>query len=181
EAAPWIAVRDSYTHQLLDIVLNHSPESGSAESLVEFDPLIRDPTLADQKGLRRELEAGLVKLKAIESILVAQHLVTLPPRAATVRIASEAETAGQPAPHKDSQPYLHNTDERGEFVLPPNMPSAHGAAGDMNDDFNFDSFAWSLTAHEAGPGRDLQDLAMLEHGVSLARALFAFNNTNVES
>src|SRR6202034_82742 len=100
EAAPWIAVRDSYTHQLLDIVLNHSPESGSAESLVEFDPLIRDPTLADQKALRRELEAVLVKLKAaestekdqivgesilpfylgrlkaIESILVAQHLVT---------------------------------------------------------------------------------------------------------
>jgi hypothetical protein len=48
-------------------VLNHSPESGSAEGLVEFDPLIRDPTLADQCAQRRELEAVLVKLKAAES------------------------------------------------------------------------------------------------------------------
>jgi hypothetical protein len=120
------------------------------------------------------------RLKAIESILAAQHLVTLPNRAAIIRIASEAETASQPAPHEDSPPYLHNTGERGEFVLPLNMPAANGKAGDKYDDFTFDSVAWSLTAHEARPGHELQDSVMLEHGVSLARALFAFNSTNVE-
>jgi uncharacterized protein (DUF885 family) len=37
-----------------------------------------------------------------------------------------------------------------------------------------------LTAHEARPGHELQFDSMLEHGVSLARAMYAFNSTNVE-
>jgi uncharacterized protein (DUF885 family) len=48
------------------------------------------------------------------------------------------------------------------------------------DDFNYDAITWDLTAHEARPGHELQFAAMLEHGVSTARAVFAFNSANVE-
>jgi uncharacterized protein (DUF885 family) len=37
-----------------------------------------------------------------------------------------------------------------------------------------------MTAHEARPGHELQFDSMVEHGVSLARALFAYNSANVE-
>ncbi len=120
------------------------------------------------------------RLKAIEAVLVAQHLVTLPDRPAIIRIATAAETAAQPAPHMDPPPFLHNTGQRGEFVLPLNIPGARGEAEDKYDDFNFDAVSWTLTAHEARPGHELQFDSMVEHGVSLARALFAFNSTNVE-
>ena len=40
--------------------------------------------------------------------------------------------------------------------------------------------AWTLTAHEARPGHELQFDSVVEEGVSLARALFAFNSTNAE-
>ena len=45
---------------------------------------------------------------------------------------------------------------------------------------SFDAVAWTLTAHEARPGHELQFDSMVEHGVSSARALFAFNSTNAE-
>jgi uncharacterized protein (DUF885 family) len=77
-------------------------------------------------------------------------------------------------------PFLHNTGQRGEFVLPLNIPSATGGAEDKYDDFTFDAVAWTLTAHEARPGHELQFDSMVEHGVSLARALYAFNSTNAE-
>ena len=48
------------------------------------------------------------------------------------------------------------------------------------DDFNYDAIAWTLTAHEARPGHELQFAAMLERGVSTARVVFAFNSANVE-
>ncbi|HEY6911674.1 MAG TPA: DUF885 family protein, partial [Myxococcales bacterium] len=48
------------------------------------------------------------------------------------------------------------------------------------DDFNYDAAAWTLTAHEARPGHELQFDGMVEHGVSLARAIFAFNSVNAE-
>jgi uncharacterized protein (DUF885 family) len=38
-----------------------------------------------------------------------------------------------------------------------------------------------MTAHEARPGDDLEFNAILEHGVSLARLLYAFNSTNTDS
>jgi uncharacterized protein (DUF885 family) len=77
-------------------------------------------------------------------------------------------------------PLLHNTGQRGEFVLPLNVPSASGGAADHYDDFTFDAVAWTLTAHEARPGHELQFDSMVEHGVSAARALYAFNSTNAE-
>jgi uncharacterized protein (DUF885 family) len=120
------------------------------------------------------------RLHEIEKIITAKNLVTLPGRPAIIRLATPAETAQQPAPHMTPPPFLHNTGQRGQFVLPLNIPSATGGAEDKYDDFTFDAVAWTLTAHEARPGHELQFDSMVEHGVSLARALYAFNSTNAE-
>jgi uncharacterized protein (DUF885 family) len=121
------------------------------------------------------------RLKQIEHIVVEKQIVTLPDRPAKIRIASAAETAQQPAPHMQPPPFLHNTGQKGVFVLPLNIPAAPGekSAGKY-DDFTYDAAAWTLTAHEARPGHELQFDSMLEHGVSLARVRYAFNSTNVE-
>jgi uncharacterized protein (DUF885 family) len=120
------------------------------------------------------------RLHEIEKIIVAKNLVSLPSRPAIIRLATAAETAQEPAPHMSPPPFLHNTGQRGEFVLPLNIPSATGGAVDKYDDFTYDAVAWTLTAHEARPGHELQFDSMVEHGVSLARALYAFNSTNAE-
>jgi uncharacterized protein (DUF885 family) len=120
------------------------------------------------------------RLHAIERIITANDLVTLPNRPAIIRLATAAETAQQPAPHMSPPPLLHNTGQRGEFVLPLNIPSANGGSADHYDDFTFDAVGWTLTAHEARPGHELQFDSMVEQGVSIARALYAFNSTNAE-
>ncbi len=121
------------------------------------------------------------RLKQIEKIIVDQQIVSLPDRPAKIRIATAAETAQQPAPHMVPPPFVHNTGQRGEFVLPLNIPAGPGqTATEKYDDFTFDAAAWTLTAHEARPGHELQFDSMLEHGVSLARVRYAFNSTNVE-
>jgi uncharacterized protein (DUF885 family) len=120
------------------------------------------------------------RLHEIEQIITARGLVTLPARPAIIRLATAAETAQEPAPHMSPPPLLHNTGQRGEFVLPLNIPSANGSAADEYDDFTFDAVSWTLTAHEARPGHELQFDSMVEQGVSLARAHYAFNSTNAE-
>jgi hypothetical protein len=121
------------------------------------------------------------RLRQIEKIIVDQKIVTLPARPAMIRIGTAAETAQQPAPHMQIPPFLHNTGQKGVFVLPLNIPAAPGQkAAEKYDDFTYDAAAWTLTAHEARPGHELQFDSMLEHGVSLARVRFAFNSTNVE-
>jgi uncharacterized protein (DUF885 family) len=120
------------------------------------------------------------RLKAIENIIVANNLVTLPSRPATLRLATVAETAQEPAPHIVSPPLLHNTGQRAEFVVPLVGPTTAGSPAEKYDDFNFDAVSWSIVAHEARPGHELQFDSIVEHGVSNARAQFAFNSTNVE-
>ena len=77
---------------------------------------------------------------------------------------------------------IGNKGEMGEFVLPLRVPTAGAASGAMQgfDDFTFDAASWTLTAHELRPGHELQFAALVEKGVSLARAVFAFNSVNVE-
>jgi len=121
------------------------------------------------------------RLQQIEKIIVDNQLVTLPDRPARIRIATAAETAQQPAPHFVPPPFLKNTGQEGEFVLPLNIPAAPGQSeAQQYDDFAYDAAAWTLTAHEARPGHEVQFDSMLEHGVSRARVLYAFNSTNVE-
>jgi uncharacterized protein (DUF885 family) len=121
------------------------------------------------------------RLKQIEDIIRKQNIVSLPDRPARIRIATAAETAQQPAPHMVPPPFLHNTGQKGEFVLPLNIPAGPGQkSAQKYDDFTFDAAAWTITAHEARPGHELQYDSMLEHGVSLARVRYAHNSTNTE-
>jgi len=119
------------------------------------------------------------RLAEIEGIIRREHLVTLPDRPAIIRLATAAETAQQPAPHMQPPPLMNNHGERGQFVLPLET-AGKGGETLKYDDFSFAAASWTLTAHEARPGHELQFDAMVERGVSIARALFAFNSTNVE-
>ena len=116
----------------------------------------------------------------IEAIIREQNIVTLPQRAMIMRLASVAESASQPAPHMDPPPLIDNHGERGTFVLPLGNPPTGDGNSDVYDDFTCKACAWTLTTHEGRPGHELQFSAMVEHGVSLARSLFAFNSVNVE-
>ena len=118
-------------------------------------------------------------IPAIEHAITAHRIVDLPQRPMIMRIASDAETAAQPAPHMDPPPLLNNHGERGQFVLTTGNPDASGKT-EAFDDFTYKAAAWTLTAHEGRPGHELQFSAMVERGVSQARSLFAFNSVNVE-
>jgi len=126
----------------------------------------------------RLIEVYRERLAGIEAIVRREHLISLPDRAAVIRLATPAETAAIPAPHMRVPRLIGNTGEPGEFVLPTSNPNAESTA--EMDDFDYDAITWDLTAHEARPGHELQFAAMLEHGVSTARAVFAFNSANVE-
>jgi hypothetical protein len=118
------------------------------------------------------------RLDRIEDIVRREQMVTLPEREAVIRLATEAESAAQPAPHVDPPRLIGNTGEPAEFVLPTKNPNAK--PGVEMDDFTYDAISWTLTAHEARPGHELQFAKMLERGVSTARVVFAFNSANVE-
>jgi hypothetical protein len=117
-------------------------------------------------------------LEEIEEIVVRQRLVTLPDRPAGIRIGSAAETAAQPAAHVDLPRLIGNTGEYPQFVIPQLKRNTDGS-WERTDD-TYEAGAWTLTAHEARPGHELQFSTMIENGVSIARAIFAFNSANVE-
>jgi uncharacterized protein (DUF885 family) len=123
------------------------------------------------------------RLAQIEEIIRREKIATLPERPARIRLASEAESASTPAPNLRPPRLIGNTGQQGEFILPLNVPtSSAGSSGGLGrlDDFTFDAAAWTLTVHEARPGHEMQFAAVVENGVSVARALFAFNSVNVE-
>ncbi|HKT71829.1 MAG TPA: DUF885 domain-containing protein [Steroidobacteraceae bacterium] len=143
----------------------------------------------DYRDVMRELKKATIpndrliavyreRLAGIEAIIRQHHLITLPHRQAAIRLATDAESAALPAPHLSIPRLIGNTGEPAEFVLPTSNPNADPKA--KMDDFNYDAITWDLTAHEARPGHELQFAAMLERGVSVARAVFAFNSANVE-
>jgi len=119
-------------------------------------------------------------LSKIEATIRRERIVTLPQRPMQMRLASDAENAQIPAPHMDPPPFLNNHGEQGTFVLSTGHPANKGDNSQSYDDFTFKAAAWTLTSHEGRPGHELQFSAMVEHGVSLARSLFAFNSVNVE-
>lgn len=150
----------------------------------------RGLTVTDYRDVIRELKKEQLvgdailphykeRLAEIEKIISREHLVTLPARPARIRLASAAETANSPAPNMRPPRMLGNTGEQGEFLLPLNVPTTDGKTL-KTDDFTFAAASWTLTAHEARPGHELQFAAMLDAGVSVARALFSFNSANVE-
>jgi hypothetical protein len=118
------------------------------------------------------------RLEDLEDIIREQHLLTLPRREAGIRIGSAAETAAQPSPHLDVPRLIGNTGEYPEFVLPLLEKDEDGSW--VGSDDTYEAGSWTLTAHEARPGHELQFSTMLESGVSVTRGLFAFNSANVE-
>jgi Bacterial protein of unknown function (DUF885) len=196
---------EEYAFSLQAIGVDIPPEQLAAmahKAFTEYQQQMQEVAakIAKQRGLKssdyrdviRELkkeqlvgDAILPKYKetlaSIEDIIRKQKLVTLPERPARIRLATAAETAQQPAPHMDPPPFLNNTGQQGEFVLPLNVPAAPGSAQTKQiDDFTFAASTWTLTAHEVRPGHELQFDSMVERGVSIARALYAFNSTNAE-
>ena len=117
-------------------------------------------------------------LRDIEEIIVREKIITLPQRDAGIRIASAAETAAQPAPHLDVPRLLGNTGEYPSFVIPLLTQNEDGSWQQTDD--TYEAGAWTLTAHEARPGHEMQFSSIIESGVSIARAVFAFNSANVE-
>lgn len=117
-------------------------------------------------------------LGKIEDIIVAEKLISLPDRDAGIRIATAAETAQQPAPHLDVPRLLGNTGEYPYFVIPQIVQNDDGSWPQTDD--TYESGAWTLTAHEARPGHEMQFSSMIEAGVSTARGIFSFNSANVE-
>ncbi len=124
------------------------------------------------------LEFYRERLGELETIIRRERLVSLPDREAGIRIGSAAETAAQPSPHLDIPRLVGNTGEYPDFVLPLLTKDDKGQW--VGSDDTFDAGSWTLTAHEARPGHELQFSTMLEGDVSITRALFAFNSANVE-
>jgi Bacterial protein of unknown function (DUF885) len=117
-------------------------------------------------------------LADIEQILVRQDLISLPKRNAGIRIATAAETAAQPAAHLEVPRLIGNTGEYPYFVIPLIQQNDDGSW--PQNDTTYAAGAWTLTAHEARPGHEMQFSSIIESGVSIARAIFAFNSANVE-
>jgi len=146
---------------------------------------------ADYRAVMKELKKQQIptdkvmplyaeRLAQIEDAVRQQGIVSLPTRKAVIRLATPAENAQQPAPHMNAPRLIGNTGEYGEFVLTTGMPPDASGKALVFDDFTHEAASWTLTAHEARPGHELQFAKMLEAGVSTARAVFAFNSVNVE-
>jgi hypothetical protein len=123
------------------------------------------------------------RMHELEDIIRREGIVTLPAREARIRLATEAESAATPAPNMRPPRLIGNTGEMGEFLLPLTVPttSAEGKTEAKKfDDFTFDAASWTLTVHEGRPGHELQFAAIVEKGVSTARAVFAANSVNIE-
>jgi len=196
---------DLYAVYLKSFGVTASPEAVLRSALISFSEIRNEmnalaPLVAKAKGLpatgdyrtvlralkKQQISNASVlslyskRLSALEEITRREHVVTLPQRKAAIRLASEAESAMQPAPHMNAPRLIGNTGEYGEFVLPLVTPGAPGQKDLRTDDFTFDAATWTLTVHEARPGHELQFTRMIESGVSIARAVFAFNSANVE-
>lgn len=148
----------------------------------------RDFPSADYRDVLRELGKEQIPgdvlafyrqvLTELETLIADNNLVSLPAREASIRLATEAEAAAAPVPFLSPPQLVGNTGQRGEFVLVTHDPN-ETENGEVSD-FGSVASTWSLTAHEARPGHEMQFAAMIENGVSTARALYAFNSANVE-
>ena len=193
-----------YANNLKNVGLDISPQELIKKAELEFmetqaQMQLLAPTVAKAEGItatdyrdvlkalkKQQLDRDSIEpfyhdvIGKIEAIIREQNIVSLPQRAMIMRLASEAESASEPAPHMQSPPLINNHGERGSFILPLGNPPNGSGNSEAYDDFTCKACAWTLTAHEGRPGHELQFSAMVEHGVPLARSLFAFNSVNVE-
>ena len=137
-------------------------------NLLKEEQVHGDELMATYRGVMLELDA----------IIERENLVSLPDEPARVRMATAAETAQQPAAHLDIPRLVGNTGEFPEFIVPAIVANEDGSW--PVSDYAFPAMMWTLSAHEARPGHEMQFTTMIRGGVSTARALFAFNSANVE-
>lgn len=193
-----------YANNLKDVGLDISPQELMKKAELEFVETraameLIAPAVAKETGTtstdyrdaikalkKQQLDKDSIEpyyhevIGKIEAIIREHKIVSLPQREMIMRLASEAENASEPAPHMMPPPLINNHGERGSFILPLGNPPTGDGKSEVYDDFTCKACAWTLTAHEGRPGHELQFSAMVEHGVSLARSLFAFNSVNVE-
>ena len=141
----------------------------------EVMELLKDEQVQGEAALMAEYAAVM---RELDQIIEKNQLVSLPNEPARARMATAAETAQQPAAHLDIPRLIGNTGEYPEFIVPKIEPNEDGSW--PKNDYAFKAMMWTLSAHEARPGHELQFTTMLRGGVSTARALFAFNSANVE-
>ena len=194
--------RELYELQLKNFGVHASPEELMVIGQVAFMDIRNEmmalaPLVAKEKGYHtkdyREVLRLLKKeqihgdalmatyqevMAEIDRIIAREKLATLPNEPARVRMATAAETAQQPAAHLDTPRLVGNTGEYPEFIVPLIEQNKDGSWPDS--DYAYRAMMWSLSAHEARPGHEMQFTTMLRGGVSTARALFAFNSANVE-
>ncbi|MDB5749231.1 MAG: hypothetical protein JWP72_4079 [Massilia sp.] len=193
-----------YADNLKNFGVDISPQELIAKSLTSFAEIrnqmqITANLIAKERGFKNaDYRAVMLELKkqqipaeqvmplyaerlaALEKAARDQRVVSLPERKAVIRLATMAENAAQPAPHMSPPRLIGNTGEYGEFVLTTGMPPDASGKRLVFDDFTHQAGTWSITAHEARPGHEMQFAKMIETGVSTARAVFAFNSVNVE-
>ena len=196
-----------YAFKLKQVGIDIAPEQLIQRAQLEFMETRNAmqqiaPLVAKEKGIqatdyravirelkKKQLDKGSIEgfyrskvMPELEKQIAANKVVDLPQRPMVMRLASEAESAAQPAPHFLPAPLIGNTGQQGQFVLPLGNPASAGkdGKGAAYDDFTYESGAWTLSAHEGRPGHELQFTAMVERGISLSRTLFAFNSVNVE-
>lgn len=194
--------RELYELQLKNFGVDDSPEALMKTGQVGFmnirnEMMALAPLVAKEKGFDttdyREVIQLLKKdqvhgdaliakyreiMQELDVIIEREELVSLPDEPARVRMASAAETAQQPAAHLDIPRLVGNTGEFPEFIVPKIEQNEDGSWPES--DYAFPAMMWTLAAHEARPGHEMQFTSMLRGGVSTARALFAFNSANVE-
>ncbi len=193
-----------YADNLRQFGVDIKPEELISKALTSFAEIRNQMTItagilakenklpdADYRSVMRELKLKQIakekvmplyeaRLAQIEDTIRKEHIVSLPDRKAKIRMASDGENAQQPAPHMNPPRLIGNTGEYGEFVLTSAMPPDASGKVLRFDDFTHEAATWTLTAHEARPGHELQFAKMIEAGVSTARGVFAFNSVNVE-
>ena len=194
--------RELYELQLKNYGVDDSPEALIRTGQVGFmnirnEMMALAPLVAQQKGYDTGNYREVIKLlkteqvhgdalmakyreimRELDAIIVREGLVSLPDEPARVRMATAAETAQQPAAHLDIPRLVGNTGEFPEFIVPTIVANDDGSWPES--DYAFPAMMWTLAAHEARPGHEMQFTTMLRGGVSTARALFAFNSANVE-
>lgn len=194
--------RELYELQLKQYGVEDSPEALMRTGEVAFmnirnEMMALAPLVAKQKGyvttdyreviklLKKEqvhgdqlMAAYRGVLQQIDGIIEREGLISLPAEPARVRMATAAETAQQPAAHLDVPRMIGNTGEFPEFIVP--RIEQHKDGSWPQSDYAYPAMMWTLAAHEARPGHEMQFTTMLRTGVSTARMLFAFNSANVE-
>ena len=123
------------------------------------------------------------RLEDINHIIEREKLITLPPGAPHIRLATAAESAYAVAPQTNCPPTRTKpTDEQQcETVLPVALPAGTTASQVSTiDDYTFAAASWTLAAHEIRPGHELQYDAMIARGVSRARMSLGVKLANPE-